>query len=113
MSGAKQIITVQLGGFGAAPFDNRGGSPYGYGGHQGMVHMDPTPLGDNSFPVDGADMVGVERPFRALRGADEWAVVQAQNDLELEILLRGNLLQQQQQRIAILELSLSNTCNEV
>lgn len=60
-----------------------------------------------------AHQVGVERPFRALRGADEWAVVQAQNDLELEILLRGNLLQQQQQRIAILELSLSNTCNEV
>lgn len=40
-------------------------------------------------------------------------VEMSQNDLELEILLRGNLLQQQQQRIFILETSLSNTCAEV
>eukprot|EP00658_Telonema_sp_P-2_P026466 TRINITY_DN2068_c0_g1_i8.p1 TRINITY_DN2068_c0_g1~~TRINITY_DN2068_c0_g1_i8.p1 ORF type:complete len:336 (-),score=35.30 TRINITY_DN2068_c0_g1_i8:432-1439(-) len=37
----------------------------------------------------------------------------AQNDLELEIILRGNLLQQQQQRIGILEASLSSMCNEI
>lgn len=37
----------------------------------------------------------------------------AQNDLDLEILLRGNLLQQQQQRISILEASLSSMCNEI
>lgn len=36
-----------------------------------------------------------------------------QNDLDLEILLRGNLLQQQQQRITILETSLSSMCNEI
>lgn len=37
----------------------------------------------------------------------------AQNDLDLEILLRGNLLHQQQQRISILETSLSSMCNEI
>eukprot|EP00656_Telonema_subtile_P049873 TRINITY_DN630_c0_g1_i1.p1 TRINITY_DN630_c0_g1~~TRINITY_DN630_c0_g1_i1.p1 ORF type:complete len:323 (+),score=98.37 TRINITY_DN630_c0_g1_i1:97-1065(+) len=41
------------------------------------------------------------------------AEVTAQNDLDLEILLRGNLLQQQQQRISILETSLSSMCNEI
>merc|ERR1711998_76465 len=35
------------------------------------------------------------------------------NDLELEILLRGNLLTQQQQRIAILESTLQETCTEI
>lgn len=53
----------------------------------------PLPMGDNYLPNDGTEM--------------------GLNDLELEILLRGNLLQQQQQRISILETSLTNTCNEI
>lgn len=35
------------------------------------------------------------------------------NDIELEVLLRGNLLQQQQQHILVLEQTLQETCNEI
>lgn len=52
------------------------------------------PMGDNYLPSGGGPEMGL-------------------NDLELEILLRGNLLQQQQQRISILETSLTSTCNEI
>jgi len=59
--------------------------------------------------VGNIDPTAMEQPFAPVANGPDMA----QNDLELEILLRGNLLQQQQQRIAILELSLSNTCNEI